>query len=121
MFSHKLHTGPYCAVLSEYNADLEFLREEVKLLRKLRGLDCDCRGNCPTHNKGLLASLEVLPSKYIFPEAPQQRAKRKGFDQLTPQGKRKSMKEVRGLLKKKGTEYGAPVSRMAAFVIQQVH
>ena len=51
---------------------------------------------------------------------PQRRVKRKSFDQLTKYGKRKSLRDVRGLFKVKGVEYRVPVSRMAGFVIQQV-
>ena len=79
------------------------MREEVKELRLLRGIVCGCRGDCPEHN--------IITQK---------RAKRKGFAELTAQGKRKTLKEIRTMFKEKEAEYHAPVSQLAGYVIQQV-
>jgi hypothetical protein len=48
------------------------------------------------------------------------RPKRKVFDQLTKYGKRKALRDIRGLFKLKEVEYRTPVSRMAGFLIIQV-
>ena len=48
------------------------------------------------------------------------RSKRKGFAQLSVYGRRRALKDVRGLFKKKEVEYKAKISRMAGFLIQQV-
>ena len=48
------------------------------------------------------------------------RRKRKSFDQLTVYGRRKCLRDIRGLYKIKEVQYQAPVSRMAGFLIQQV-
>ena len=48
------------------------------------------------------------------------RPKRKVFDQLTKYGKRKALRDIRGLFKLKEVEYRTPVSRMAGFLIMQV-
>ena len=68
----------------------------------MRGIVCGCRGNCPEH--------DIVAQK---------RAKRKGFEELTAQAKRKTLKEIRELFKEKSVEYATPVSRLAGFVIQQ--
>jgi hypothetical protein len=46
--------------------------------------------------------------------------KRKTFDQLSVNGRRRGLRDIRGLFKIKEVEYDAPVSRLAGFVIQQV-
>ena len=48
------------------------------------------------------------------------RRKRKVFDQLSKYGKRKGLRDIRGLFKLKEVQYSVSVSRMAGFVIEQV-
>ena len=48
------------------------------------------------------------------------RRKRKGFAHLSVYGRRKALRDVRGLFKIKEVEYKAKISRMAGFLIQQV-
>ena len=52
---------------------------------------------------------------------PRPRVKRKVFDQLSKYGKRKGLRDIRGLFKMKEVQYDVPVSRMAGFLIQQVN
>ena len=60
-----------------------------------------------THNSG------ALPKPVV-------RSKRKRFDQMSVYGRRRGLKDLRGLFKIKEVQYKAPVSRLAGFVIQQV-
>ena len=46
--------------------------------------------------------------------------KRKTFDQLSVYGRRRGLRDIRGLFRIKEREYDVPVSRLAGFVIQQV-
>ena len=92
--------------LKEANQEMESLRRENLLLKKKRGLMCKCKANCLSHFPG------SLPKPLV-------RAKRKQFDQLTVYGRRKGLRDVRGLFKIKEVQYNAPVSRMAGFLIHQ--
>ena len=105
--------------------ELESLRRENGALRKKRGHHCRCRGNCTEHVRPgtIIVRLELclIPStvKGALPRLTV-RTKRKQFDQLSVYGKRRGLKDLRGLFKKKEAEYNAPVSRMAGFIMQQV-
>ena len=45
--------------------------------------------------------------------------KRKSFADLTVNGRRRGLKDLRGLMKEKAEDYSVPASRIAGFIIQQ--
>jgi hypothetical protein len=48
------------------------------------------------------------------------RSKRKRFDQMSVYGRRRGLRDLRGLFKIKEVQYQVPVSRLAGFIINQV-
>ena len=100
--------------------ELDSLRKENRILRKKRGLACGCSGDCASHYQGFILFYAELFDHHVLLLAVQVRSKRKVFDQMSKYGKKKSLRDVRGLFKLKEIQYKAPISRMAGFLIQQV-
>ena len=106
------------------SSELEPLKEENALLRKKRGLACGCNGDCIAHTEGDCSLSRLKPHQlHILGARPRPkpvRSKRKQFDQLSVYGRRRGLRDLRGLFKIKEIQYNAPVSRLAGYIIQQV-
>ena len=77
--------------------ELDSLRKENRILRKKRGLACGCSGDCASHYQGFILFYAELFDPHVLLLAVQVRSKRKVFDQMSKYGKKKSLRDVRGL------------------------
>ena len=70
-----------------------------------------------------MIKLDFVHTTFIPATLPvlKRRMKRKTFQQLSMDAKRKSVRDIRDLFGAKAAEYKTPVSTMAGFVIQQVN
>ena len=70
--------------------------------------------------KQKLAMFTVFMLAGRLPVPKKRPRKRKSFADLTVNGRRRGLRDLRGLMNEKAQDYSVPASRIAGFIIQQV-